>query len=151
MEKWKRKLNKTDLAHITFTTERGTLREFKANRAYHKKEAEKNGGGESCQYCRDIALKLGIEAPPERSEPWRRMRSSKNGQQKGNVLAYGADSHGTTKGTTTRQTTRASIWIDTTSGLRSKPSPIPSRMSLNWNTWPTGTMSRIAFFVGCAC
>lgn len=57
---WKRKLSKAQLKHIKETTSNCLLREFKANRAAHWKQALE-GKAEQCWECRMIALRLGLE------------------------------------------------------------------------------------------
>ena len=57
---WKKKITKKEFKHIVETTDNGTLREFKVNREFHKKDRERDGK-EPCLECRFIAKKLGLE------------------------------------------------------------------------------------------
>lgn len=58
----KKKLIKKQYAHLRETIEgRVTLAAFKLNREHHKKMKEKSGH-EPCYECREIALRLGVEA-----------------------------------------------------------------------------------------
>ncbi len=55
MKTFRDKLNKADLKHLRETTEKGTLREFKRNRAIQIRD------NITCFDCRIIARKLGLE------------------------------------------------------------------------------------------
>ena len=55
VKKWEKKLTKAQLAHIAETTQRGTLREVKAN-IEHQRACPPS----FCFTCSDIAKRLGI-------------------------------------------------------------------------------------------
>jgi hypothetical protein len=59
--KWQNKITKKQLKHIKETTDTGTLAQFIFNREWHR-ERMAEGEREPCFECREIALRLGIEA-----------------------------------------------------------------------------------------
>lgn len=54
--RWVQGLNDEQIAHLKDTMKNLTLKGFKSNREFHRRD-----GGEMCYICRDIAVKLGLE------------------------------------------------------------------------------------------